>query len=234
MKIAVCVAALILAAPAAEGQGETWQGAVGPTFGATSTLVIVPTLVRSASGKFVTNLDASQFRLTDNGVEQKVSVAEAENEPLAVVVLLQTGGTASSQLGNYSKLDTLVENMLGRSTRKVALVTFDSRPEQVWGFPSRTDALYDALTQQEGGDQGAAIMDAVDCAISELQLVPPAFRRIILLLSQAQDDGSEVRAEDIVRRLAESGATLYSLTFSPKQARVKSRLAKPAHGKPPD
>jgi hypothetical protein len=98
-------------------------------------LVIVPTLVRSASGELVTDLDASHFRLTDNGIEQKVSVAEAENQRLAMVVLMQTGGAASSQLWNYSKLDTLLENMLGSLTSKVALVTFDSRPEQIWESP---------------------------------------------------------------------------------------------------
>jgi VWFA-related protein len=234
VKIAIYVAALTLVAPAALGQSTTWHGVANPTFSSTSTLVIVPTLVRSASGELVTDLDASHFRLTDNGIEQKVSVAEAENQRLAMVVLMQTGGAASSQLWNYSKLDTLLENMLGSSTRKVALVTFDSRPEQIWGFPSRADALYDALTHQEGGDQGAAIMDAVKCAIGELRLQPASFRRIILLLSQAQDDGSEAHTEDMVRSLAESGTTIYSLTFSPKQARVKGHFAKPVNGNPRD
>jgi hypothetical protein len=98
VKIAIYVAALILAAAAALGQSTTWHGVANPTFSSTSTLVIVPTLVRSASGELVTDLDASHFRLTDNGIEQKVSVAEAENQRLAVVVLMQTGGAVSSQL----------------------------------------------------------------------------------------------------------------------------------------
>ena len=136
MKAALRVATLILVAHGAVGQNTTpLLDASESPIKSTSTLVIVPTLVRSASGEFVTNLDASDFRLTDNGIQQKVSFEQSENEPLAVVVLVQTGGVASSQLQNYSKLDTVLEYMLDGSPRNVALVTFDSRVEQIWPFP---------------------------------------------------------------------------------------------------
>jgi hypothetical protein len=69
----------------------------------------------------VTNLNASHFRLTDNGIEQKVSVEQTENEPLGVVIVMQTGGRPP-----VSFRATAISN------RKVALVTFDSRSEQIW------------------------------------------------------------------------------------------------------
>jgi hypothetical protein len=130
---------VIVVIHSALGQDTTsWLAASKPTIRSTSTLVVVPTLVWSDSGKPVTNLEAGQFRLSDNGIEQKASIEQAENQPLAVVVLMQTGGAASSHLPNYSKLDTELESMLGGSTRKVALVTFGSRPEQIWNFPPRS------------------------------------------------------------------------------------------------
>ena len=92
----------------------------------TSTLVIVPTLVRSRSGELIKGLDADQFRLTDNGQEQNVYLEQVENQPLAVVVLIQKGGVGSAELGNYAKLDGIVESILGASTSKLALVSFDS------------------------------------------------------------------------------------------------------------
>ena len=72
------------------------------------------------------------------------------------------------------------------------------------------------------------------CAIGLLQDQPPTFRRIILLLSQAKDDGSKAYAEDVLRGLAESGTTIYSLTFSSEKARLRSHIAKPTHGKRAD
>jgi hypothetical protein len=86
---------------------------------------------------------------------------------------------------------------------------------------------YYSLTHQEGGDQGAAILDAVKCATGVLKRQPASFRRIILLLSQSQDEGSTTHAEDVVRSLAESGTTIYSLTFSPATSRSKSHSSKP-------
>jgi hypothetical protein len=65
-----------------------------------------------------------------------------------------------------------------------------------------------------------------------LKLQSASFRRIILLLSQSQDDGSTAHAEDVVRSLAESGTTIYSLTFSPEKIPLKSRPARGARRSP--
>lgn len=228
MKLAMSVATLIFVAHAASGQSmNSFRAGSKPALRSTSTLVLVPTVVRSGSGELVTNLDTSRLRLFDNGTEQSVSVEETRNEPLAVVVLMQTGGAAVSQLQNYRTLDAMLERMLSGSIRKVALVTFDSRPEQIWPFPDMIDALYYFLGHPERGDHGAAIQDAVNCAIGLLQLQPPSFRRIIVLLSQAEDDGSTARSEDVVRSLAESGTTVYSLTFSTQETQVNRHPVKP-------
>ena len=117
MNIAAYIGALILVIHAASGQNSSSRGDPSrTTIRSDSALVIVPTLVQSPSGEFVANLDASHFRLSDNGIEQKVSVEPALNQSLAIVVLVQNGGAASSQLQNYGKLDTILESVLGSST----------------------------------------------------------------------------------------------------------------------
>ncbi len=216
MKTAAFIGMVSLAALSALAQSTTSRHEVSrPTIRSRSTLVIVPTLVRTASGEQVTNLDADHFRLTDNEVEQKISVEWATNQPVAVVVLMQTGGAAYSHLQDYRKLDTVLESTLGSSSRKIALVTFDSHPEEIWNFPTNNDALYHALTHPTGGDHGAAIVDAVNCAIKLLQDQPANFRRIILLISQARDEGSMAHTEEVLQGLVQSAATIYSFTFSP-------------------
>ena len=171
-------------------------------------------MVRTESGELIRNLDAEHFRLADNGEEQNVHLQQLENEPLAVIVLIQTGGVASSELGNYGKLDGIVESILGTSPSKLALISFDSHLREIWAFPPSVDGVEYALTHQEVGDKGAAVMDAVQCGISILQKQPVQFRRIILLLSQAEDSGSQSQFADVVRDVAKSGTTIYSFTFS--------------------
>lgn len=220
MKTTLSIAALLLAAlPPSAALGQTSlapSDAAPPTITSTTTLVLVPTLVQSATGELIPDLRAKDFRLTDNGVEQKVAIEEVERQPLSVVVLMQTGGAAPRQFVNYRNLIPMLEAMMGSSAYKIALVTFDSRPEEIWNFPPRIDGLTDAFTHPEAGDAGAAILDAVNYGIDLLQAQPASSRRILILLSQPQDDGSKAHAADIIRRLGESNTTIYSVTFSPE------------------
>jgi VWFA-related protein len=193
----------------------------------TSPLVIVPTLVKTESGELVRDLEAEHFRVSDNGEEQNVSLQQVENEPLAVVVLIQTGGDASSELGNYGKLGSIVGSILGGSPSKLALISFDSQVRQIWAFPPRVDGVEYALTHQGVGDNGAAVRDAVRYGINILQNQPAQFRRIIFLLCQPEDSGSQSRFADVVRDVARSGTTIYSFTFSSDDTRRKSHKTKP-------
>jgi VWFA-related protein len=215
VKKASCLAAMIVLSRVVLGQSVLpVQEDLTPMIRSTSSLVMVPVLVRSASGELVTNLAPSDFKVTDNGVEQKV-LEEASSGPFSVVVLMQTGGAAARQFQNYRTFNTLLSSMMGSSSHKVALVTFDSRIEEVWNFPPRIDGIKHAFKYPKSGDHGAAIMDALRCGIDLLREQSPAFRRVILLLSQPTDDGSKVSAEEIVRRLGESNTTVYSIMFPP-------------------
>ena len=138
------------------------------------------------------------------------------------MLLLQTGGAASRQFRNYDKLDRILGSFLDSSKSKLALVTFDSRVRQIWAFPPRVDGLDYGLTHQEGGDHGAAIRDAVLYATGLLQAQPTSFRRIILLFSQREDAGSRATAAEVMRDLARSGATVFSLTFQAEKREMKN------------
>src|SRR5581483_3206709 len=173
----------------------------------------------------------NDFRLTDNEQEQKLYLERVEDEPLALVVLIQTGGAGSSELGNYGKLDSIVESVLGKSPSKLALVTFDSRVRQIWAFPPQVDGLDYGLTHQEAGDSGAAIRDAVRYAVSLLQNQPVGFRRIVLLLSQGEDSSSESSSADVLRDVARSGATIYSLTFQVATTKTRDQKTNPPERK---
>jgi VWFA-related protein len=217
------LATLVLILHAASGQTSP-SGAEMPrtTIRSTSTLVIVPAVIRSAAGELVTELRPSDFRVTDNGTEQHVFVEQTKSDRLAMVVVMQTGGAAAGWLQNYSKLDSILEKMLSGTTGALALVTFGSRAYEIWPFPPLLDGLYYALTHQEKEDNGAAILDAVSSAIRLIELQPTNVRRIALLLSQEQDHGSESYAEDILRLLGKSNTTVYSLTFSTNRREKRS------------
>jgi VWFA-related protein len=215
LKNVVLLAILVPVACSAWAQSPSAKQEEGSaTIRSTSTLVMVPAMVRSPSGDLLTNLSAGDFQLTDNGVEQKVLAQAAQGGPIALVVVVQTGGSAPAQFQNYRTLNALVNFITGNSLNKVALVTFDSHLQEIWSFPPKVDGLKHAFKNPASGDHGAAILDALNCGIGLLEHQPANLRRVILLLSQASDDGSEASPEAVLQRIGESNAAIYSVTFS--------------------
>lgn len=198
-----------------------------PTITATSSLVIVPALVRSPSNDLPPILHASDFLLTDNGVRQAVTLDDTEHRPLSVLVLMQTGGAAVEELPLYARLGTMLSYLTANSPHRVGLVEFDSQPEYVWSFTSNIDGLDEAFTHPDAGDDGAAILDAVNYGIDLLRKQPSTYRRVILLLSQKHDEGSKARADEVIRSLGENNITIECISFSPEKAWLKNQLRNP-------
>jgi VWFA-related protein len=195
--------------------------------------VVVPTLVETPSKEVVLSLTAEDFALTDDGVPQKPTLDLDSNRPLALVILMQTGGTARTQFANYAHLETMLAEILGKAPNKAAIVNFDSRPESDCPFTSDLAQWTDAINDPEPGDGGAAIYDGLAYALNLLQQQPPNVRRAILLISQQHDDGSKTKLKDIVRTIAETNTAVYSLTFSAEKAKIKQAFKGSGHANKP-
>ena len=117
-------------------------------------------------------------------------------------------------------LPEFIGGMAGDSVHEITLITFDSRIEQIWHFPAHTDGVKYALTHQHPGDQGAAIKDAVAFGVQQLENEPGRFRRVVVLLSQARDEGSSTSAQSLLEQLGTSSTVIYSLTFPGEKTRV--------------
>ena len=82
-----------------------------------SNLVLVPTLVRTKAGQITYGLDAKDFVIEDDGIEQSVTLDESpEREPTSLVVALQVGRKASSQ---FKKKPDLSLYEFGKQTTTV-------------------------------------------------------------------------------------------------------------------
>jgi hypothetical protein len=161
------------------------------------------------------NAVADNFKLLDNSVAQRISLEDRDAQPIAMVVLMQTGDHGSDQFVSYRSLPNFLQPIAGNATNEIMLVTFDSRVRQTWHFPTRTDGMDYAMSHPIVGDAGTAIVDAVDYAVNLIQQERGDFRRIVLLLSEPQDEGSQTLPENLIRHLGQSNTSVYSLTFLP-------------------
>jgi VWFA-related protein len=179
-----------------------------------SNLVIVPALVRTKSGELVYTLKADDFILTDNGVIQKLRLEQdTGSEPLAMVIIAQTGGDAAAHLDQYQHLGPMLDNMLGGVDHRVAVVGFDSTPVLLHGFTSNLDFISHSLDILEPGDNHAAVLDAIVYAVNLLRQQPATYRRAILLLSQTTDNNSHVSELDALHAISDTNTVMYSVGF---------------------
>jgi hypothetical protein len=183
-------------------------------FSASTSLVLVPALVRTKSGQLVFTLKAGDFILTDNGVEQKLSLEDdTDGQPLALVVAVETGGAGARQLGKLSNIGSLIEGLVGGVRHRVAVVSFDSQPHLVQDFSPRMN-IANAMQGLTPGDNGAAILDGLNYSVDLLRDQPPEFRRAILLISETIDHGSHIKLDQAVRAIGDTNTIIYSLGFS--------------------
>lgn len=188
-----------------------------PTFNAQSSVVLVPTLVRDARGKVVYGLQAKDFIIEDDGVEQAPNLDEAaEAEPVSVVIAVQCGRRAWREFGRMRGLASMLEPVLGQPGTQAALIFFDSKLNLVRDFSDNSDLIEGDLKNLQAGDNGAAILDTVAYSVKLLNQQPAGRQRVLLLISENRDHGSHLaKLDDVVKLIGIANVAVYALPFSP-------------------
>ena len=231
MKIHLAIAMLLSLLPGlpmvlAQSSAAPHAGMAGDdpqvtTLTARTTLVLVPALV-TKNGEPVFTLRAKDFVVTDDGVPQEVKLEEdTGGEPLALVVVVEVGGSGARQLQQYRRLGTLVEAVVGGVPHKVAVVEFDSEADVMQSFTEDLGKVNHALETMEAGDAGGAIFDALGLAVEMLGKQPATYRRAILLISETNDHGSKLKADDAIRTISDTNTAIYSMGFSSTKADIQ-------------
>jgi VWFA-related protein len=210
VKASLRFAALMLVFGPAAAQQE-------PTFNAQSNVVLVPTLVRDAKGNVVYGLRAEDFIIEDDGVERAPSLdEEAGAEPLSLMVAIQTGRRAWREFSRMRGLSSMLAPILDQPNSRVAVLAFDSQLNLAQDFTGDGAQIASCLHNLQPGDDGAAILDAVQYSMRLLNQVPEGRQKVLLLISETRDHGSHfAKIGDVVTLIGNSNTTVYTLVFSP-------------------
>jgi VWFA-related protein len=230
----LALALLLIAIPAHAQQTQPPAASITVS----TTLVEVPAMVKSKNGHPVFALTANSFSLTDNGAPQHLTlVADTESQPLALAIVVETGGAGVRHLADYQNLGVILETLIGNVEHSVAVIGFDSKPHLLLPFMPNTDQAAAQLNDLQPGDQEAAILDALAFAVAQLQTAPPNYRRAILLFSETLDQGSATTLDEALRLISDTNTIMYSFGFSSTRTAVSHEASKfhgaepgPAHG----
>jgi VWFA-related protein len=188
-----------------------------PTFNAQSNVVLVPTLVRDVSDNTVYSLQAKDFVIEDDGVEQIPYLDEAaEAAPVSLMIAVQCGRRAWREFDRISGLASMLELVLSQPDTEAAVVFFDSKLNLVRDFTHDSGLLEGDLKTIRAGDNGAAILDAVAYSVKLLNKRPEGRQRVLLLISENRDHGSRfAKLDDVVQSIGVTNVAVYALPFSP-------------------
>ncbi|HTS37587.1 MAG TPA: VWA domain-containing protein [Candidatus Solibacter sp.] len=186
-----------------------------------SNIVLVPALVKDTQGGLVYGLEAKDFLVEDDGVEQPVSLDETpEGQPISLVVAIQRGRSAYHEFPRMLGLKTMLDPLFGQGTARVASVEYDSQVKLTRNFTKDESLIGDDLTNLQPGDGGAATLEAVNYSVDLLKKEPDNRLRVLLLISETRDHGSHNKIDDVVSAIGQSNILVYALAFSPSLSNI--------------
>jgi VWFA-related protein len=190
-------------------------------------LVNTPVTVRDANGHMVHSLDAKDFQVTDNGIPQQITHFDLGGDPLSVVFLVETSSRISPLMPQINKAGiVLAETVMGPND-EAAVVGFNDSVDKLQDFTSNQDAIEKIFTKLNTVTDGSKLFDAMAIGVEMLSDRPlpaantPGRRRIMLILSEANDAGSETKLGAVLRQAQLSNVTIYSVGLSTTMAELK-------------
>lgn len=180
--------------------------------------VIVPVTVTDEKGRFVSNLQQSDFRIFDEDQEQKISYFSREgNQPVVVGFLVDLSNSQRIQWNKFlESAQELVITLLpgGDSRYSGYLITYSTEAELAVNTTSDPEKILEKLRKLKPGG-GAALYDAIYMACTSRSLVPgePVQpRRVVVIIGDGHDNASQKTLDEIIELAQRNLVTIYAVS----------------------
>jgi len=185
-------------------------------------LVTTPVTVRDSNGQQVYDLNGSEFRVLDNGVEQKIERFDLGGVPLSVVIVLETSSRVEPLLGNVRRTGIVFTQTVLGETGEAAVLSVDDTIETLQDFTANHQAVEDAFQRLRMGTSGLKLYDALGRAVEMLTTRSEDRRRVIIVVSEAADTASQLPLGEVLRQAQLSNVTIYGAGLSTTSAKLRS------------
>lgn len=191
-------------------------------------LVNAPVTVRNSKDEIVTSLDAKDFQLTDHGVPQKISHFDVGTDPLSLVVLIETSSRVAPLLPAVQKSGILITETILGPNGEAAIVGFNDTIDNLLPFTHNADQIQSTIAQIHASTSGSRLYDGMGVAVEMLTGLPepapdkPGRRRVLLVISEASDFGSQSKLGEVLRKAQLANITIYSVGLSTTKALLKA------------
>jgi VWFA-related protein len=174
-------------------------------------LVTMPVSVLDREGRFISGLQQNDFRIFENGVEQKVDYFQSVEQPFTVVLLIDVSPSTQFRIDEIQNAAIAFVNQL-RAGDRVMVIAFDQNVHVLSPATNNRNQLRNAIRQAQFGD-GTSLYEAVDYVIDE-QLRHIDGRKAVVLFTDGVDTTSRRASYDSTLRATEEIDSLfYSIRY---------------------
>src|ERR1700681_2386836 len=223
--------AAMLAMPAVP-QEATGQG---PVIKSQVSLVNIFATVRDKSKRIVPTLKQEDFRISEDNQEQKIAFFSKEvSLPITLALLLDTSGSEQDMLGAIQAAGSQFLDRVLRKGDEALVMSFDTDVDMLSDFTDDRAQLDRAVRRARintpgggmiagnpgpiGNQQmtGTALYDAIYLASGE-KLNTEAGRKAIVIVTDAQDEGSKVRIEEAIESAQRTDSVIHVLLVADRR-----------------
>ena len=194
-----------------------------------TSIVNVFATVRDKHGAIMSDLSKDDFKVYEDGVEQKVSYFTKEVQlPITLALLMDTSGSMSNILNAEQDAASRFVREVMRKRDEALVMSFDTDVNLLADFTEDPAVLDRAIhratinaagpvitpgTIPQNGGGGTNLYDAVYLACRD-ELSSEAGRKAVVLLTDAEDTGSKVRMEEAVEAAQRADAVLHFILIT--------------------
>jgi len=194
------------------------------------TLVNTPVTVRDSKGAMIHDLDQQDFVITDNGVRQKITHFDVGGDPISLVVVVETSSRVDPLLPQLRKTGILFTEQVMGPEAEAAVIGFDDHVNKLQDFTPSHDAVQSAFAGLKTGESGLLLFDAMAAGVEMLsgrrkpsKETPVPGRRVMLVMAEALDNGSESRFGEVLRRAQLENITIFSVGLSTTRTELQGK-----------
>ena len=196
-------------------------------------LVTTPVTVRDSRDDMIHDLGARDFQVRDNGIPQIISHFDLGGDPLSLVFLMETSSRIEPLMPEIRKTGILFTQTVMGQTGEAAVLGFNDAVDKLQDFTSNADTIENTIANLRLGTSGSKLFDAMAAGMEMLSSRPqvtaekPGRRRVLLILSEAVDEGSEKNLGEVLRQAQLANVTIYSVGLSTTRAELQAKPKAP-------
>jgi len=221
----LCFSLLLPALPKAQ---EPKAPAQAPAIKAEVNLVNLFATVRDKNKRIVTDLKQDDFKVTEDGHEEKISFFSKEMAlPITLGLLLDTSGSEQYMLSAIQDAGARFLHRVLRKGDEAMIISFDTDVDLLADFTDDRSILDRAINKARinapsggyiagnpgpvgGNVTGTALYDAIYLACGD-KLNGEAGRKAVVIVTDAQDEGSKVRLEEAIEAAQRTDTVIHLL-----------------------